>query len=140
MLHAAGKAHIVPVTAEEEDAFYAVNYVGTKNLCKALERSGVPDSFIFISTVAVYGCEHGDLISETHSLDGDTPYAKSKIMAEEYLEKWCRKHGVTLTILRSSLLAGIDPPGNLGNMISGIKKGFYVNISGGSEEKYSDGR
>lgn len=131
VLHAAGKAHVVPKTKAEEQAFYDVNYQGTVNLCKALEKSGVPQAMIFISTVAVYGCEGGELIEETHPLNGTTPYAKSKIMAEEFLTEWCKKNGVVLTILRPSLLAGVNPPGNLGDMVRGIRKGFYVNIAGG---------
>lgn len=131
VLHAAGKAHIVPKTKEEEALFYAVNYDGTKHLCAALEKVGVPKSLVFISTVAVYGCESGILITEEHPLEGCTPYAKSKIMAEEFLTDWCKKNDVVLTILRPSLLAGINPPGNLGDMIRGIEKGFYVNIAGG---------
>lgn len=131
VLHAAGKAHVVPKTPEQEKVFYDVNYEGTKHLCAALEKAGVPKSFIFISTVAVYGCESGNLITEDHPLNGITPYAKSKIMAEEFLTDWCGKNDVVLTILRPSLLAGVNPPGNLGDMIRGIEKGFYVNIAGG---------
>lgn len=131
VLHAAGKAHVVPKSPEEEKAFYDVNFEGTKNLCAALEKVGTPNALIFISTVAVYGCEAGEMIDETHPLNGTTPYAKSKIMAEKYLEDWCRKFNVALTILRPSLLAGVNPPGNLGDMIRGIRKGFYLNIAGG---------
>ena len=131
VLHACGKAHVVPSTPEEEKAFYDVNYEGTRNLCAALEKVSIPKALVFISTVAVYGCESGELISEDHPLNGDTPYAKSKIMAEEYLTKWCSEHGVVLGILRPSLLAGKNAPGNLGAMVNGIKKGFYLNIAGG---------
>ena len=105
VLHACGKAHVVPRTKEEEQAFFNVNYKGTVNLCKALEKIGVPKSLVFISTVAVYGCESGKLITEDHPLEGDSPYAKSKIMAEEFLKGWCDEHGVVLGILRPSLLA-----------------------------------
>ncbi len=135
VLHACGKAHIVPKTETEKQAFYDVNYQGTINLCSALEKAGVPKALVFISTVAVYGCEYGDLIDETHALDGDSPYAKSKIMAEEYLTKWCLDHQVRLSILRPSLLAGKNAPGNLGAMVNGIKKGFYMNIAGGKVVK-----
>jgi len=131
VLHAAGKAHVIPKTPEEEKLFYDINFEGTKNLCSALENAGVPKSFIFISTVAVYGCEKGELITEDHPRDGITPYAKSKIMAEDFLTDWCKRHDVILTILRPSLLAGFNPPGNLGDMIKGIEKGFYVNIGCG---------
>ena len=83
VLHAAGKAHVIPKTEDEKQLFFDVNYQGTVNLCAALEKVGVPKSLVFISTVAVYGCESGDLITEEHPLDGDSPYAKSKIMAED---------------------------------------------------------
>ena len=135
VLHACGKAHVVPRTEAEKQVFYDVNYNGTIHLCEALERVGVPKTLIFISTVAVYGCEFGDMIDETHSLDGESPYAKSKIMAEEYLTKWCLDNHVRLGILRPSLLAGKDAPGNLGAMVNGIKKGFYMNIAGGKVVK-----
>lgn len=135
VLHAAGKAHVVPKTQQEEQLFYDVNYEGTKYLCKALESVGVPKSLIFISTVAVYGCEEGTLIDESHPLSGTNPYAKSKIFAEKFLSEWCKKNNVVLTVLRPSLLAGVNPPGNLGDMIRGVEKGFYVNIAGGKVQK-----
>lgn len=135
VLHACGKAHVVPKTEAEKQAFYDVNYQGTVNLCTSLEKVGVPKAFIFISTVAVYGCEYGDLITEDHPLEGDSPYAASKIMAEKYLTEWCAKNGVVLGILRPSLLAGKNAPGNLGAMVNGIKKGFYMNVTGGKVVK-----
>lgn len=135
VLHAAGKAHVVPRTEEEKKAFYDVNLQGTKNLCTALEKSGIPQAFIFISTVAVYGCEFGSNITEKHPLNGDTPYALSKIQAEKFLTEWCNKHGVILSIIRPSLIAGPNPPGNLGAMIKGIKTGRYLSIGGGKARK-----
>lgn len=135
VLHACGKAHVVPKTDAEKQAFYDVNYQGTVNLCAALENVGVPKALVFISTVAVYGCEYGDMITEEHPLEGNSPYARSKIMAEDFLTKWCASHGVVLGILRPSLLAGRKAPGNLGAMVSGIQKGFYLNIAGGKVRK-----
>lgn len=135
VLHACGKAHVVPMTEAEKQAFYDVNYQGTVNLCAALEKVGAPKALIFISTVAVYGSEYGDLITEGHPLEGTSPYAESKIMAEKYLTKWCAKNSVKLGILRPSLLAGKNAPGNLGTMVNGIKKGFYMNIAGGKVVK-----
>ena len=131
VLHAAGKAHSVPKTDAEKKVFYDVNLQGTKNLCSALEKSGAPKAFIFISTVAVYGLEYGDNIKENYPLNGDTPYALSKIQAEQFLIEWCDKNNVVLSIIRPSLIAGPNPPGNLGAMIHGIKSGKYLSIAGG---------
>ena len=135
VFHAAGLAHVVPHTPAEERLFFEVNYDGTRNLCAALERSGIPRSLVYVSTVAVYGCDTGELIDESHPPEGSSPYARSKIMAEEFLQEWCGRHGVILTVLRPSLVAGVNPPGNLGDMLSGIRKGFYVNIAGGRARK-----
>ena len=135
VLHAAGKAHVVPKTEEEKQSFFDVNLQGTKNLCTALERAGVPKVFVFISTVAVYGCDYGENIVEEHSLNGTTPYAMSKRLAEEYLQKWCSEHNVVLGIIRPSLIAGPNPPGNLGAMINGIRTGKYFSIADGKARK-----
>lgn len=135
VLHACGKAHIVPKTEAERQAFYDVNYIGTIHLCKALEKVGVPSAFIFISTMSVYGDVHGKMGTEKTPLRGDSPYADSKIKAEEFLTNWCKKHDVVLGILRPSLLAGKGAPGNLGAMVKGIRSGAYLSIAGGKARK-----
>ena len=135
VFHAAGKAHSVPKTEAEKQVFFEVNLQGTKNLCAALERVGVPRTFIFVSTVAVYGCDYGENITEEHPLNGTTPYAVSKRLAEEYLQKWCREHNVILGVIRPALIAGPNPPGNLGAMIEGIRRGKYLSIAGSKARK-----
>ncbi|MGY4539085.1 nucleoside-diphosphate-sugar epimerase [Mucilaginibacter sp. UYNi724] len=136
VFHAAGKAHSEPKTEAEKQLFYDVNFEGTVNLCKGLENfSKLPKQFVFISTVAVYGLDSGELITEEHALNGETPYAKSKILAEKFLIDWADRNDITLTILRLPLVAGINPPGNLGAMINGIKSGRYLSIGNANARK-----
>lgn len=136
IIHVAGKAHVVPRGLKESEEFFQINLEGTRNLIKGIEQSGkIPKSIIFISTVAVYGVDVGMNITEDHTLSGSSPYALSKIQAEEYLIDWCSKNKVTLGILRPSLIAGKNPPGNLGAMINGIKTGKYLRIGDGSAQK-----
>jgi GlcNAc-P-P-Und epimerase len=135
ILHAAGKAHYVAKTGEEKQLFFEINETGTKNLCRALEGSKLPKVFVFISSVAVYGLESGENISEDQPLIGTTPYARSKINAESFLQDWCSKQNVTLGIIRPSLIAGKNPPGNLGSMIKGIRSGAYLSIGDGNARK-----
>ncbi|WP_040879664.1 NAD-dependent epimerase/dehydratase family protein [Galbibacter orientalis] len=130
VIHAAGKAHIVPKTEEQKLEFFDINVTGTKNLLKALEGKKIK-SFIFISTVAVYGLETGTNIKENYPLNGDTPYAMSKIEAEEITRKWSKKKKIPLLILRLPLIVGDNPPGNLGAMIKAIKKGYYFSVNKG---------
>jgi nucleoside-diphosphate-sugar epimerase len=56
-------------------------------------------------------------------------------MAEDFLLEWAEKRDVVLTILRLPLVAGANPPGNLGKMIQGIKRGRYVSLGGGKARK-----
>lgn len=136
VIHAAGKAHSVPVSAAEAAVFHEVNHGGTIRLCQALQgRLAVDARFLFISTVAVYGVDAGEQISETAPLAGNTPYALSKIAAEAYLQGWCRQQGVALTIFRLPLVVGRHAPGNLGDMMSAIERGRYFNIGKGSARK-----
>lgn len=136
VIHASGKAHIVPTTKDEADDFFSVNVRGTVNLTKALEvLPQLPKYFVFISTVAVYGKDSGEMLDEQEPLNGSAPYAKSKIEAEGYLQEWCSKHNVILTILRLPLIVAPNPPGNLGSMIRMMKNGLYVGIGSGKARK-----
>lgn len=136
VLHAAGKAHVYPKTEAERQSFYDVNLTGTKHLCLALEKVGVPKSFVFISTLNVYGDKPGNMsVEDERPLVGDSPYADSKIKAELFLTEWCEKNNVILTILRPSLLVGKGAPGNLGAMVKGIKTGAYLSIAHGKARK-----
>lgn len=136
VVHCAGKAHVLPKNELEADDFFKVNYNGTRNLCLWIEKWPVlPKVFVFISTVAVYGVESGEMIAEDAPLLGDTPYARSKIDAEEFLADWCRRAGVRLVILRLPLVAGTNPPGNLGAMIKAIRMGYYFRIGAGGARR-----
>ena len=134
VIHAAGLAHVVP-SKNEFDLFHEVNVHGTQNLLRAFEKSELPKKFVFVSTVAVYGNSEGNLINEQSELNAIDSYGKSKIQAEQLVRNWCEVNNVKCTILRLPLIVGLTPPGNLGAMIKGIRKGYYFNIAGGSAKK-----
>lgn len=135
VIHSAGKAHSIPKTEDEKKEFYNVNVLGTLNLLKGLENSGLPKQFVFISSVSVYGQEIGVNITEDHALLAKDPYGLSKIEAEQIVKNWCDNNQVVCTILRLPLLVGEKPPGNLGAMIKALNKGYYFNIGGGMAKK-----
>ncbi len=136
VVHAAGKAHSIPKNKQEEESFYNVNFQGTINLTKAFDQmQHWPASFVFISTVGVYGIDEGELLDENTPLAGYLPYQKSKIMAERHLQQWAAVHNIELTILRLPLLVGKNPPGNLGAMIRAIKNGYYFRIGRGDARR-----
>lgn len=136
VVHAAGKAHLVPSNELEAAEFHRINMGGTRALAEQLSTSGtLPDTFILISTVAVYGLEAGLMIPETSGLNGETPYAKSKIDAENWITAWGKSHGVNIVILRLPLVVGKNAPGNLGAMIKNIRRGTYARIGTGDASR-----
>ena len=134
VIHAAGKAHVYPKTEAEKQAFFDVNVEGTRHLLHALSGQSVK-AFIFISSVSVYGMEQGDGISETTPLNGKSPYALSKIQAEDLVTTWCTAHGVDYLVLRLPLIIGSNPLGNLGKMMQAIRDRKYVRIAKGEAQK-----
>ncbi len=136
VVHAAGKAHSVPGTDSEKKAFWDLNDRGTQNLLDALSRSNaLPKTVIFISTVSVYGLESGTEITENTALNATDPYGASKQKAEEFIKWWGEQNQADWVILRLPLVAGKNPPGNLGSIINAIQKGRYFGIGNGKARK-----
>jgi nucleoside-diphosphate-sugar epimerase len=135
IIHCAGKAHSLPKSEIEKKQYYQVNVIGTQNLLKGLDNSVIPQQFVFISSVSVYGQDFGIGIDESYELKATEAYGLSKIQAEKLVIEWCEKRNVICTILRLPLIIGPNPPGNLGALIKGIHKGYYFNIGGGKAKK-----
>ena len=134
VIHVAGKAHVTPKTREENNKFFSVNYIGTNNLLHGLDPTKLK-SIIFISTVAVYGIEVGELIDEKSPLLGNTPYALSKIKAEQAIIDFGIANNIKTVVLRLPLVTGKNPLGNLSAIIDAIDKGYYFRIGKGEAKK-----
>lgn len=134
VIHCAGLAHQLPKTDSEKEEFFRSHMQGMKNLLQGLEDQSA-QKFIFISTVAVYGLEKGELMAEDTMPQPNTPYGQAKLEAENILIKWCQSRRCAYWILRPPLIMGDNPPGNLGKLIRAIKKNMYVFISGINPQK-----
>ena len=131
VIHCAGLAHVVPRNDHESAKFTATNVTGTRNLLTGLVNSqAIPEQFVFVSSVAVYGLESGKLIDESHTPNPNTPYGRSKYECEMLLQQWCEKHQVRLLIVRPPLILGQNAKGNLESLSKAIRKGYYVSILG----------
>jgi GlcNAc-P-P-Und epimerase len=136
VIHAAGLAHKIPKKAEAVQAFYDNNLEGTENLLQSL-ISLAPGirQFIYISTVAVYGRDAGELIAENTPLEARSPYALSKMHAEEQVINWGNEFGVPTLILRLPFVAGKDAPGDLSHLIQLMSSGSFRQIGQGNTRK-----
>lgn len=136
VFHLAGKAHVVPRTNEERQQFFDVNVQGTAHVLEALERNErLPQSFVLISTVAVYGRDVGDALTEDTPREATDPYGLSKRQAEDLVLEWGERNGVQVGVVRLPLVAGPGAPGNLGAMIEAMRRGRYAGIGNGGARR-----
>ena len=76
-----------------------VNINGTLNLLEAA-RAGAVQRFVHTSTSEVYGSAQTKPIGEDHALHGQSPYAASKIGADQMVEAFALSHDTPAVTLR----------------------------------------
>jgi len=95
------QAAVVSVTRSLEDPAYTndVNVTGTLNLLKASTNSNVK-KFIYASSCAVYGDAKAPRQSEETPTSPKSPYAATKVAAENYCKTFNRLYGLEAIPLR----------------------------------------
>ena len=88
-----------------------VNVLGTLNLLEACRNKDV-DLMVYASSCAVYGDAGREKTCEDHTLEPLSPYAASKLAAENYCLAFHRTYGVPVVCLRFFNIYG--PRQNLG--------------------------
>ena len=132
VVHCAGKAHSIARNVSERADYDRVNIQGTVHLLSALDKlSTLPQMFVHISTVLVYGHSEGQLLTEDTPLNATDPYGLSKVRTEAVVQAWASRTGVRLTILRLPLVIAEKSTGNVATMQTAIQHGYYVRIGNG---------
>lgn len=106
VIHLAGKAHDTKHTTESSE-YFRVNTDLTKKIYDRFLESSAK-KFIFFSSIK--------------AKDGDTPYAKSKKAAEDYILS--KQNGKQVVILRPCMIHGPGNKGNLNLLVNMVKKGI----------------
>ncbi len=134
--HAAGLAHVEPRTSKGRELFSTVNLEGTRTLLAGLGQCREqPESFLYVSTVAVYGVDRGELLDETTERRATDPYGLSKRRAEDLVLQWGARQGVRTAIVRLPLVAGPRAPGNLREMLAAMAAGRYLGVGSGAARR-----
>ena len=89
----------IPYSYQAPASFIETNVTGTLNVLEAVRQSGV-ERMIQTSTSEVYGTPREVPITETHPLCGQSPYAASKIAADQLCEAYARSYSTPVVILR----------------------------------------
>ena len=130
VIHLAGIVHNPDATLEE---CMAVNYKATSDLFDLSKKYGVKQ-FIFASSVAIYGDDVENVMDEYSPVNPQTPYALSKLKAEEYI-KSNHDNKIEYTIVRPTTVYGKYDRGNINRLFSIAKKGFVPIIGDGNNRK-----
>lgn len=89
----------IPYSYEAPSSYVATNVQGTVNVLQACREAGVA-RVVHTSTSEVYGTAKFTPITEKHPLQGQSPYAASKIAADAMAESFRRSYGLPVIVLR----------------------------------------
>lgn len=89
----------IPYSYLAPHSYMKTNAEGTLNILEASRRLGIK-RVLCTSTSEVYGSARHVPIDEDHPLQGQSPYAASKIAADKMAEAYHRSFGVPVTIVR----------------------------------------
>jgi NAD dependent epimerase/dehydratase len=89
----------IPYSYGAAESFVDTNVRGTLNLLEAARRTR-PARVIVTSTSEVYGTPETLPIRETHPLNAQSPYAATKVAADQLAIAFHRSHGVPVVVLR----------------------------------------
>jgi UDP-glucose 4-epimerase len=89
----------IPYSYQAPASFVDTNVTGTLNVLEAVRHAGVA-RMVHTSTSEVYGTPQRVPITESHPLCGQSPYAASKIAADQLCEAYARSYATPVVILR----------------------------------------
>ena len=123
IVHLAGRAH-VSTNASDEQIYKTVNTELTETLAKQVAKA--KKHMIFVSTSVVYGeqSQSGKAFVVGDQLHAISPYASSKIAAEDALQKISLQGQLSYTIIRPPLVYGPDVKANFLSMLNWVKSGL----------------
>lgn len=122
IIHLAGKAHDTKNISIEKE-YFEINTELTKKLFKEFLNTTVQD-FIYFSSVKATADTVERFLDENHKSNPQTPYGKSKLLAEEYLLSQKLPENKRLFIIRPCMIHGPGNKGNLNLLYKFVQKGI----------------
>lgn len=101
VLHLAAQS-LVPPSFEHPDETYAVNFLGTHNLLRALAEAGFRGRMLSVGSGAMYGLVPPEAlpVTESQPLRPRSPYAVSKVAAEAMCYQWSQSGPFEIVMAR----------------------------------------
>ncbi|MCW8194221.1 SDR family oxidoreductase [Proteobacteria bacterium 005FR1] len=130
VVHCAGRAHVLKESSSDPlQSFRETNTVATLRLASQAAEQGVK-RFVFLSSIGVNGELTRDKPFEaTDTPAPRSPYAISKLEAEEGLWDIQRRTGMEVVVIRPPLVYGPGAPGNFGLLARAIDSGIPLPLA-----------
>jgi nucleoside-diphosphate-sugar epimerase len=128
VVHLAGP----PSVAKSFDApadFVRAHAAGTAAVLEACRATRVP-RMIYISSAEVYGRPLRNPVAEDHPRQPRSPYAASKVCAEDLISTCCASFGISAAILRPFSVIGpnVPPASVLGSIVRQALRGPEIGV------------
>lgn len=119
----AGAVYKVGIPKSEFPAMFESNVAGTERVLDAAVSAGVP-KVVYVSTCAVFGDTHGQLVDEDFRRDSEFPseYERTKTLAHEIAEDRIAS-GAPIVIVQPGGVYGPNDHSEVGNMIEQARTG-----------------
>ncbi|MFT5697852.1 MAG: nucleoside-diphosphate-sugar epimerase [Desulforhopalus sp.] len=129
VIHLAGLAHVRKKYDKDLKEYREVNTFGTLNLARQAIKAKVK-RLIYVSSIGVNGDWSSEPFTEKDKVNPNTPYTISKNEAEQGLRDLAKHSDIEIVIIRPPLVYGPNAPGNFKKLLSVIKKGVPLPLSG----------
>lgn len=133
VVHLAALAHERAMACErarDYETLRRVNVLGTERLAREAAAAGAR-RFLFLSSIGVCGDEtHGIPFTEQSAPAPRSLYAKSKLEAEQLLDRVSADTGMAVAIVRPTLVYGPGNGGNFLRVLRAVYRGWPLPLGG----------
>jgi nucleoside-diphosphate-sugar epimerase len=128
--HCAGIIH--PPKLLGVELFYDINTRGTRNMLEGARKHGA-DHFVYISSNAAQGFNDSrdEPMTEGMPCRPESPYGRSKYLAEEHVRGYEREYGIDFTVLRPCWYYGPGQPARMDRLMEMIAEGNPIMFGDG---------
>jgi nucleoside-diphosphate-sugar epimerase len=111
------------------DADFEPSVVAAQTVARAARAGGV-GRFVLVSSIGVNGnLTHGRAFTEADAPAPVEPYARSKLLAEQAIQRELSGSPTAWTIVRPPLVYGPDAPGNFARLVQAVARGIPLPLA-----------
>ncbi len=135
VIHLAALLHVNNPEPSLRSEYERVNVGGTQAVVTAARQHRV-ERVIYFSTIAVYGCQPGLILSEETPPQPDTWYGETKLAAERIVTSAVHTDGRPFGIvLRMGAIYGTRVKGNYRRLLRSLAHGRFISVGDGHNRR-----